>query len=138
MSLAQTIFRKGGNTQFVRFVVVGSVNTAISYVVFVVLSALMPYTIAFTIDYVLVILISYMLNTHFVFRTKFRWRSLLAYPIVYVIQYALGMILLPFLIEILNLDRLFAASIVIVTTPPVTFIASRLILKDRPVQGATS
>lgn len=138
MHRLMTVVSKNGSAQFIRFTVVGALNTGMTYLLFALLSAVIPYTVAYTIVYVAGIFISYVLNTRFVFRTEFRWRSLFAYPIVYVIQYAIGIILLPFLVEILKLDRLVAAPIVIVTTLPITFIASRFILRNRPVKGVSS
>jgi putative flippase GtrA len=56
----------------------------------------------------------------------------MAFPLVYVVQYLIGITLLPVLIEVLGFDPLIAQPVVIVVTMPVTYLLSRLIVRSNP------
>jgi putative flippase GtrA len=129
MNLTQRKPPKYINPEFARFALIGLFNTALSYVLFAIFSSFIHYNIAYTLVYVVGIFISYALNAQFSFRTTMHWKTLLAYPLVYVFQYGAGILLLPILIGTLGIDRLIAAPIVIVATLPISFLASRLIIK---------
>jgi putative flippase GtrA len=128
--LAPSTLRKKLSPEFVRFVVSGFINTALTYVLFAGLSTFMHYNVAYTLVYIVGIVLAYVLNTRFVFKTPMHWKSMLAYPLVYVIQYGVSIVLLPILIEMLKMDRLIAAAVVIVVTLPISFLASRLIIRQ--------
>lgn len=120
--------------EFVRFLLVGATNTAFSYVLFVLLYTLMHhqhYQLAYALSYAAGIVLSYFLNVHFVFRTQRSLAGFLRFPFVYLIQYSLGALVLGVLVQA-GLDPKLAMAGVIVVTTPVTFIASRFVLKSGP------
>lgn len=117
------------NSEVFKFILVGGSNTVLGYVLFAVLSGVMHYTFAYSLSFVIGIGYSYVLNSRFVFHEPLSWRKMMAFPVVYLVQYLLGVLLLPLLIEVLHIDRLLAAPIVIIVTLPVTFIMSKLIIK---------
>lgn len=125
--------------EFARFLVVGAVNTGGGYLIYLGLLQLLPYGAAYSIAFALGILISYLLNTAFVFRTSFSLRKLLQFPLVYLVQYLLGICLLFTLVELLSVPAYIAPLIVVAATIPVTFILSRKIIKrasQSPEDGA--
>lgn len=73
------------------------------------------------------ILISYGLNAVFVFRAKIAIRSLIRFPLVYLVQYVLGMVLVVTLIEFVGVAAWVAPIFAILVTVPLTFVLSRLI-----------
>ena len=114
---------------FARFVVVGVINTVASYSLFVALELVLPYVVAYAIAYVAGIVLSYMLNTGFVFRVPRRWSTFLRFPLVYVVQFALGSGVIVALVEGFAMSPRVAALLALVATVPVTFLAARFVLR---------
>lgn len=112
-----------------RFLLVGATNTAVSYVLYLLLLEFMPYLYAYSISYGIGIVVSYILNSRFVFRQPLSLHKFLQFPIVYVMQYSLGVAILWLLIGQLGISPALAMIGVVAVTIPVTFVASRFILK---------
>ena len=112
-----------------RFLFFGALNTAIGYALYLGLLIWLSYSAAYSLAYVMGIVISYALNTWFVFRAPWRWRRLMTYPIVYVAQYLLGMALMLLLVEGIGVDPVWAPLFVVALTVPVTFLLSRQVIK---------
>jgi len=122
----------------IRFVATAALNTVATYLLYLICLLVMPYWAAYTLSYVAGILISYFLNTIFVFRSPIRWSRLGVYPIVYVSQYLVGLLALRVLIRNLAVSPRIAPLLVVVVTIPITFVLSRTILKqreERPTQA---
>jgi len=117
--------------QFTRFLIAGAVNTAVSYAVYLLLLALLPYLAAYTISYLAGIAISYLLLTRFVFRTERRLATAVRFPLVYVAQYLTGTTVLTLLVEAWGVRASIAAIAAIVASIPVTFVLSRLVLRPK-------
>ena len=115
--------------EFLRFLLVGATNTLFSYLLYLLLLTFLNYLPAYSITYWAGIVLSYFLNVHFVFKKRVSLASFLKFPAVYVIQYALGAVMLWMLVGSVGISPAFAMIGVIVITIPVTFLASRFILK---------
>ena len=115
--------------EFLRFLVVGAAQTALSYGLYFALNLFLPYPIAYSIAYAFGIIISYFLNVFFVFRTKVSLAGFLKFPLVYVVQYLLGLLLLWFFVARFGLDPSWAMLCVIAISVPATFLFSRFLLK---------
>ena len=116
--------------EFFRFLVVGGLQTALSYGLFLLLNLFLPYAISYSIAYCCGIVISYFLNVLFVFREKLSLASFLKFPLVYVVQYLMGLLLLWLFVAKLDLPPAWAMLAVIAITVPVTFLTSRFVLKN--------
>jgi len=114
--------------EFTRFLLVGATNTLFSYLLFLLLFLAMPYMSAYTLSYCAGIVLSYFLNVRFVFKTRVSLASFLQFPLVYLIQYSLGALVLWLLVHA-GMDARLAMAGVIVVTIPVTFLASRFVFK---------
>jgi putative flippase GtrA len=112
--------------QFLRFLVTGGINTALTYVLYLLLLLLLDYLPAYSVAYVVGIALSYGLNSVFVFRQPMNWRSLARFPLVYVVQYLLTAALLWLFVDMLGVDQRIALLAAIAVTVPVTFLAARL------------
>lgn len=119
------------DNQFIRFVLIGCVNTIVTYVIYVGLVTFMPYGIAYTVTTALGILISYLLNARYVFRRKLRLAAALQYPMVYLLQYVFGLVTLYLLVEKAGFNKLVAPLLIVCVSVPATFILSRHILGRR-------
>ena len=115
-------------SEFTRFLLVGATNTLFSYLLYLILLKFLPYIVAYTFSYCAGIVLSYFLNVFFVFKKNVSIASFLKFPVVYAIQYALGALVLWLLVGS-GISPTWAMIGVLVVTIPVTFIASRFILK---------
>jgi len=115
--------------EFSRFLLVGATNTAISYVIYLLLLGFMAYLYAYSIAYGIGIVISYILNSRFVFRQPLSMGKFLQFPVVYAIQYGLGATILWLLVGQASISPELAMLAVVAATIPVTFLVSRFILK---------
>jgi putative flippase GtrA len=116
------------NREFIRFILVGGVNTLITFGIYALLLLVMPYLVAYTTTYVIGIFFSYLLNTRFVFKGSFGIKKALQYPLVYLVQYLVGLVALYILVDNFNINRLLASPLIILVTIPVTFLMSRWII----------
>jgi putative flippase GtrA len=117
------------NTEPVRFLLAGAANTVFSYVLFVLLLNVAPYLYAYSISYCIGIVVSYVLNSHFVFRQPLSLKRFMQFPLVYALQYCLGTLLLWLLVGKVSIVPELAMLAVVAVTIPITFVASRFILK---------
>jgi len=121
--------RLGVSPQFLRFLVVGGVNTGTTYLLYLLLLWLgaSPLT-AYNTSFVFGVFLSYVLNVKVTFQTKHSSRKLLSFPLVYVVQYAVGLLVLKVGLHF-GLPAEFAAIPVVLINLPVTFLMSRLLLR---------
>lgn len=116
--------------EFVRFLLVGVINTLLSYMLYLLLLIFMTYIPAYSIAYCTGMTVSYFLNVKFVFKKNITFISFLKFPMVYLIQYALGVIILWLLVDEFSISPDLAIIGVVIVTTPITFIASRFALKS--------
>lgn len=117
--------------EFVRYVFIGGVNTGIGQLSYWLLLPLLPYQLAFSITYILGILLSYVLNARIVFRQPLSWKKLLQFPVVYIVQYLCGLIFLHFAVEVFQVSEQIAPLMWIALSVPLTFVISRFILRPK-------
>jgi len=114
--------------EFARFLLAGATNTLLSYLLYLFLLEFFVYLLAYSIAYCIGIALSYFLNVYFVFKQRASLTSFVKFPIVYVIQYGLGAVILWLLVDRAGMAPEIAMLGVIVVTIPVTFLASRFVL----------
>jgi len=117
--------------EFGRFLLVGAVNTLISYSLYLLLLAFLSYLLAYSLAYCVGIVVSYFLNARFVFRQRPSFGSFLAFPLVYLTQYGIGALVLWLLVDQAGINPAIAMVGVIVMTIPVTFLMSRFIINRK-------
>jgi putative flippase GtrA len=116
--------------ELVRFLLAGAANTLLSYLLYLLLLTFLTYLPAYSIAYCVGIVISYFMNVLFVFKNRVSLVNFLKFPIVYFIQYALGAVILWLLVGKAGVSPALAMIGVIIFTIPVTFMASRFVLKN--------
>jgi putative flippase GtrA len=121
--------KKTLQSEFPRFLLVGLTNTISSYLLYLLLLQIMPYLYAYSASYAAGVVLSYILNSRFVFRQPMSLAKFLQFPVVYLIQYSLGIAILWLLVGQLSIAPEWAMLAVVAATIPVTFITSRFILK---------
>jgi putative flippase GtrA len=117
--------------EVVLFMVAGAVNTVVTYALYLVLLLVLEYRIAFTIAFVGGILLAYTLNVFFVFRTRWSFAKLLGYPLIYLVQYGLGLGLLWIEVALFDVDRQLAPLVNALLLVPVTFALNRWFLRRK-------
>ncbi len=122
---------RGNLVEFVKYAIVGCINTAdyyLSYLVFMDIFKF-AYRISFVLGYVVSILGSYFLNTYFTYKQKPSVKKFLIFPLTYIpnfiIQY-LGIILL---VDRLNMSRKVAPVITAIVATPITFFVMKYVIK---------
>jgi len=114
---------------FVRFLLGGGVNTAVTYGLFMLLQWVMPAAAAYTIAYIAGILLAYAINTKFVFQVKPSVGAALRFPAVYVVQYVSGLAFLT-LFTYVGLTNAIALLLAIVVNVPISFLMTRFVLRS--------
>lgn len=108
-----------------RFLLAGGVNTAITYLLYLVLLTVTSYKVSYTIAFITGIGISYILGRVFVFKTHQGYRSALMLPLVYLIQYLAGIAVVWVWVDLLHQHPMVAPAIAIAVTLPLTFLLSK-------------
>ena len=121
--------------EIMRFVVFGAINTLSAYLLYVALLTFLPYAAAYSIAYVLGIFFSYWLNAKFVFREKLRLSAALQYPVIYAVQYVVGLTGLYLLIERTRVSAAVAPFIMALVTSPLAYLLSRFVIRRQWVRG---
>lgn len=119
--------------EFLRYTVVGCINTLIYYISYLVFMNIFnfSYRISFVAGYVISIIFSYFLNTYFTYKEKPSLKKFLLFPLTYIpnfiIQY-IGMILL---VDHFNMNRKLAPIITAIVSTPITFFVMRYVIKKK-------
>ena len=116
---------RGRRRPFLRFLLSGGVNTVLTYAVYLLLMKFMPYWLAYSVSFAGGIGMAYALNRLFVFGEHRGALSLLGLPLVYGIQYVIGLLLLWLWVAVAGLDARLGPLATIGVTVPLTFILTR-------------
>lgn len=116
------------NKEQLRFLIAGGLNTIASYLLYYLLNYFLSYKVAWSIAFLFGILLSYFLQSRCVFERQMSWKTFLAFPMVYLVQWIVGIVLLMILVGKFNLHENIAPFIVIIFTIPVTYALSRKII----------
>ncbi|AOZ94735.1 GtrA family protein [Paenibacillus crassostreae] len=119
------------NKEFLKFIISGGINTVATYGIYLLLLLLWEYMISYTISYVLGIFLSYYLNTFFVFKEKVTFLKFIKFPVVYLVQYLMNLVILHLLVEYIKLPAEIVPIIVVILTMPITYLLSKYIIKGR-------
>jgi putative flippase GtrA len=127
--LLTTILAKlGAREQLKKFILVGLINSVLTYLIYVALNLIFDYRISYFISFVSGILLSAYFNGRIVFNTKILPKTVLIYSIFYFISFAISYFLLTLFIENLGISKLFAPIFILIIMVPFNFIFARLIL----------
>jgi putative flippase GtrA len=118
------------NNQSIRYLIAGGWNTVFGYGVYVGLLYLFQewvhYMVIAVVSNILAITMAYATHKHFVFRTKGNTlREYLRFYGVYGVTAILGLIALPFCIEVLKINPYVAPLLILVVTIIVSFFGHK-------------
>lgn len=132
--------RMGGSAglgRILRFLVGGGLNTAVTYIIYLILQMVLSYQLAFLLAYAAGIVFSYFFNSTVVFKRQMSWTGMMVFPLVYLVQYAVSALVLRVIVEHSPVSAKIAPLLVSVLMLPLTFVLSRLVVSrfNRPNEG---
>lgn len=110
---------------FIRFLLAGGSNTLITYAIYLLALNSLGYQYAYTLSYVIGLLISYILNRRFVFQSHRGWLSFVLMPTIYLAQYGLGLFIVWLWVDQLGWRAEPAPLIATACSLPITFLLSK-------------
>jgi putative flippase GtrA len=125
-----TSARRQVTAEVLRFVIVGGINTATTYVLYLVLLRWTRYEVAYGLAYVVGIVVAYALSTTFVFRRAMRARSAARFPLVYALQFFISFAILRIAVQTFGVPHWLALGVSIAVTMPITFVLSRIVVRS--------
>lgn len=127
------VIKGGGFWRVLRFLCAGGFNTVISFGLYVILLRFFSYIVAYTISYFFGIVISYFVSVRFVFRGKGGLLKFLFYPLIYGLQYVVGVLLLSYIVRGWGVPDTWAPLFVVVLTLPMTYVLTYILLNPRRI-----
>ena len=109
----------------------GGANTVLTYGLYLVFNLFLNFQVAFTASYVVGIIFSYFYNSLVVFRSPLSYVKFALFPVVYLVQYFLSIVLLSFFVQRLQVSEALAPIIVLIIVTPLTYLLSKLVLKEK-------
>jgi putative flippase GtrA len=112
------------------FLISGSINTLVTFLLYEKLLAFLNYRLAYTISFVVGIIFAFFFNASFVFKVRVIWKKLPIYSIMYLGQYLIGLFLLDRFIEYFELSHSLALFTVICITTPLAFFFNKVFFEN--------
>ncbi|MFH8222480.1 GtrA family protein [Streptomyces sp. NPDC018057] len=122
--------------QIVTFAVVGALNTATYYLLYLLFLTRLPYLLAHVLAFFLSMIGSFFLNARFTYRTRPTWRKFLLFPLTNAANFVITTVGVYVIVDVLHAGSRFAPLLASAAAIPVTFVVSRWIMlpKGDPVQ----
>ena len=119
--------------EFLRYTVVGCINTLIYYISYLVFMNIInfSYRISFVAGYVISIIFSYFLNTYFTYKEKPSLKKFLIFPLTYIANFIIQYIGMMLLVDHFNMNRKLAPIITAIVSTPITFFVMRYVIKKK-------
>ncbi|MFJ8668314.1 GtrA family protein [Streptomyces sp. NPDC093600] len=114
--------------QVVRFALVGLVNTATYYGLYLLFMRAMPYLAAHVAAFLLSMVGSFFLTSYFTYRTRPTWRKFLLFPLTNAANFVITTVGIYLMVDIAGLDSRYAPLLAAAAAVPVTFLVSRTIM----------
>jgi putative flippase GtrA len=111
-----------------RFLLFGAFNTGLTYAAYCLLVGVLPAQAAYALVFAAGIVLAWFGNSRLVFRRPVRTRQAVAYPLLYLVQYALTALLIHGLMQGLGCGPRLALANALVFTTPLAFLWHRRLL----------
>ena len=115
--------------QLVRFLIAGAANTALTGGALALLATVMNPAIAYTIVFVAGIALGAVLAGRFVFRQRLTLRNVVAYVLLYLAVYLVGLLVVRSLHAAGAPE--WATGLVVLVTAPLSFLGARIVFRGR-------
>lgn len=119
------------NTEFMRFMFVGGINSLNYYVIYMVCIHILSihYFVGHLLGYTSSLIGSFFLNVYFTYRVKPTWKKFITFPLSQSVNLIASTIFLFTFIEWFNIDRSLAPVFAVLLMIPITFLITGKILK---------
>jgi putative flippase GtrA len=117
--------------RIVRFALVGVLNTAIYFGLYLLFKLFFPYLVAHVVAFILSMIGSFFLNCYFTFRTKPTWRKFFLFPLSNVTNFVVTSVGLYVLVQFFCVNQRIAPLLAAVVAIPITFVVAQLVLAGR-------
>lgn len=126
----------GARGQIIRFLVLGGMNTLLTYAIFIGLGLVMPAWIAYTIAYVAGLAWTTLGSSRFVFRARFSGRRVLLFTAWYLFMFGIGQLVIRLVDPQGFVELVITSAIVLAITTPLIFIGGRYIFVHAAAEPA--
>lgn len=116
------------SAEFIRFGIVGVINTLHHYLWFFVFGVFLNYDFANVFAFIISMIGSFYLNCYFTYKVRPTFKKFIKFPIVYLVQIIMAYIIPKIGVEIFNVKEIFVPLLTSFSIP-VVFLLSRYILK---------
>ncbi|WP_316774712.1 GtrA family protein [Streptomyces sasae] len=114
--------------QIITFALVGVVNTATYYGLYLLLLRYLPYLAAHVIAFTLSMIGSFFLNAKFTYRIRPTWRKFLLFPLTNATNFVITTVGVYVIVDMLHVGSKFAPLMASAAAIPVTFVVSRWVM----------
>jgi putative flippase GtrA len=113
------------------FVVVGVINTAVYYALYLLLRLVLPYLVSHVVATAIAMCGSYLLHCRFTFRVPPRWRTFALFPLSNLANFVITTVGLRIAVGELGADERVAPLLVAVVAIPITYVATHYVMVGR-------
>lgn len=117
--------------RFALFIATRCVGTFLSYAIYLLLLGPIGYRAAFCIAFILGIGLAYLMNASLVFKARISQKTAIEFPLVYVAQFFLGLLIVEISIRYFYVPKEIALAISILITIPVTYALTKIVFRRR-------
>ncbi|WP_432171945.1 GtrA family protein [Streptomyces sp. 1222.5] len=114
--------------QIITFALVGVVNTATYYCLYLLFLTWLPYLAAHVLAFALSMVGSFFLNARFTYRTRPTWRKFLLFPLTNATNFVITTAGVYVIVDVLHAGSRFAPLLASAAAIPVTFVVSRWVM----------
>lgn len=115
--------------RILRFGITGVANTAVYYLFYSILLALIPYVAAHLIAWVISVIFSFFANCFFTYKIRPTWQRFFAFPVSTLINLLFTTIGSIFLVQVVGFDKRYATLVMGIIAIPFTFAVTTWVLK---------
>ncbi|PNS09215.1 GtrA family protein [Solilutibacter silvestris] len=115
--------------EFTKFAIARVLCAVLSYGAYLLMLLWFTYQTAYVASYVIGIALAYYSNATLVFNEPLNRKSALLFPMVYVLQFAIGYVLIKLAVESLHIRESLGLAFSVLITLPMTFLLSRWVMR---------
>jgi len=117
--------------EYIKFIIVGVVNTAHYYGWYVLFYSLIgwPYLVSHVAATIISMIGSYFMNVYFTYSEKPSWKSFLLFPLTQLTNIVIQTVCMYVFVDWLNLSPYLAPIATVIISVPITFVITRRVIR---------
>ncbi|MGE5455934.1 MAG: GtrA family protein [Ignavibacteriales bacterium] len=119
------------NKKFIKFVIIGLINTFNHNLVYLSLLPYINYLLANFIAFIISMLISFFLSCYITFGIKPTWKKLIVFPVTNIPNLFFQTIGIYIIVDLLNIPKQYGAIITAIFSIPLTYLIMKIILDKK-------